>query len=219
MEAYRLFLKKYSRSSYANAAYIAMDMIAWKEAKTLNDRSGYQQYLQDFPKGKHAGDASAMLEKIDFEDALAHNTITAIDSFIKRHPNGILVEEAKAKRENLYTQKSIRKSSLTLSDIQISKIFSATDVTISQSQPGGALKVTGKYEVFLGGRPNLFGLGARHRFVGRVEMQGLGLENYVFIGNEADPLTFIVMGTGYTFAGGKGFVIIKKSGEIIRLGF
>lgn len=219
MEAYRLFLKKYSRSSYANEAYIALDMIAWKEAEKLNDRSGYQQYLQNFPKGKHTDDASAMLEKIDFEDALSLNTIAAIDSFIERHANGKLIEEAKAKRENLYAQRSIRKTSLTLSDIQIGKYFSAADVTISQSKPGGALKVTGKYETILGGGSNLFGLGARHRFVGKVEMQGLGLENYVFIGNEADPLTFVVQGNGYTFAGGKGFVIIKKTGEIIRLGF
>jgi len=220
LDAYRLFLRRYPRSSYVNTAHTAMELIAWKEAQALNDRSAFQQYLQNFPKGKHSDGASAKLEKFDFEDALSLNTIPAIESFIKHYPNGKLLEEAKAKRDALYFNKSTKRASLTLPDIQIDKrVYSTSDVVISQQESGGALKVTGRHEFTLGGGQNLFGLNASHKYKGRVEMQGLGLENYVFIGNESDPLTFWVMKNGYTYAGGKGFVMIKKSGEIIRLGF
>jgi len=73
----------------------------------------------------------------------------------------------------LYVQQSIKKTSLVLSDIQIDNILSSTDITISQPKPGGLLKITGNYEFtlgLLGVQPNMFGIGARHKFVGRVEM-------------------------------------------------
>jgi len=119
--------------------------------------------------------------------------------------------------------KDTRIKELILKDIKIDNIFTSTDVTISQPQSGGALEVKGQLEQVLIGqstRPNLIGSGARHRFKGRVEMYGAGFENYVFEGDENDPLTFVcVYGKGYVYMGGKGKVIMKKDGREVKLGY
>ena len=125
-------------------------------------------------------------------------------------------KKAKSKKQNVRKQFILR-------DIKINSGMTTTDVTISQPGSKTPLEIKGNLEYSLIGdspRSNLAVNGAVHHIKGRVEMEGLGFEQYIFEGDEDDPLTFrCVHGTGYVYQGGKGKVITKKTGKEIKLGY
>ena len=139
---------------------------------------------------------------------------------------------------NVPSQEVIERKDLILTDIKLAENISKTNITISQAE-GGSLKITGVFELLMGGfavmskgdafvsnsetgfrEYNLLGIGATHRFKGKVEMQGAGFENYIFEGDENNPLEFACFGSkgGYKYVKGKGKVIMKKDRKVIKLG-
>lgn len=112
------------------------------------------------------------------------------------------------------SKSEVTKKDWLMLDIDIKPTFSHTftNVTISQPQRDGALDVKGTVD------GELFGIGAIHKFKGRVEMQGLGFEKYIFEGNENDPLIFSCLSKKqYVYMGGTGRVIFKENGQVIEL--
>jgi hypothetical protein len=121
-------------------------------------------------------------------------------------------------------------SEFILKDIQIKTVTAKTDVTISFA-PDGSWNIAGeKGTVPAPDFPDervevdtIFHDGAIHRFRGTVKGTDLervvrvkvGLDGYVFEGNESDPLTFrCVAGKGYVYVSGKGRVTTKDGREV-----
>jgi hypothetical protein len=138
-------------------------------------------------------------------------------------------------------QKATDSKGFALQGIAASGVASSSDVTISQpSSLQGALQIEGHMETDIGvpglfakseesayvapsedglKQFNLLGVGARLRFKGRVEIKAAGFENYVFLGDESQPLEFVCLGSnaGFVYSGGRGSVVLKNEGKTVAL--
>jgi hypothetical protein len=85
-DAYRGYLKRFSRGRHAEEAKSGIEQAFWRECRDSGTRKPCVRYLKEYPSGTHADEAGKVLEDLEYRAVLARGTVEALEAYVKAHP-------------------------------------------------------------------------------------------------------------------------------------
>lgn len=97
IEAYEVYLKKYSEGKYVEKANAGIEELIWLSTLEDNSINGHESYLKKYPEGKYTNNAKAKIREMYFKAAELENTISAYEGFLKKYSDSEFADDARSR--------------------------------------------------------------------------------------------------------------------------
>jgi outer membrane protein assembly factor BamD (BamD/ComL family) len=218
LAAYEEFLQKYPKGNLAGKVRSILNQLYeqrdWEEASRRNTIESYEEFLKRYPHGTFANEARSAIEKHqnfqakqNKEDVLVRKIMIKGVGKDRFRLTDVLPKDGNSGRMTIRAKKVPTSWSNAYESFPI-KLYP------KDSFMGNFNSTADGYEFWPVGHGSIWCIIGPYRPSGYLAIKG-----YSFVGDEADPLTFILMDKiGLVYLHGKGEVTFED-GRVIKLGY